>query len=157
ALDELGRLARVEPGAYDFTATYRELEKIYRKRPESEAHLARVLVAQANMVERAGDLDAAGRVYGEALALVPQDFAVVSALVDLRVNMRHFGAAVETIHTFLDSDQRSSGAPIPAVVKVEALLRLADIHANGEMDAGRAVNVLRDVLQLDPSNQDALY
>lgn len=152
ALDELGRLARADPTAYDFPATYRELEKIYRKRPDSESHLARVLVAQAGMVERDGDLDAAERLYGEALALVPQDFAVLSALVEVRVNMRHFAAATETIQRFLDTTP-----PPPPPVKVEALFRLAEIHADGEMDAARAVTVLREVLRVDPAHQEALY
>src|SRR5262249_85472 len=97
ALDDLGRLARAEPEAYDFPATYRELDKIYRKRDDTAPHLARVLVAHAAMLERAGDLDGAEKGYREALTLSPGDFTVVSALVDLHVNMRRYAQAADTI------------------------------------------------------------
>jgi tetratricopeptide (TPR) repeat protein len=152
ALDDLGRLARDEPDAYDFPATYRELEKIYRKRDDSPAHLARVLTAQAGITARAGDLDAAEKVYRDALSLVPQDFAVLSTLVDLHVAMRRYEAAAEVVARFLETK------PLPPrETRVAALLRLAEIHGDGEMDAERAANVLREVIRFDPTNQDALY
>src|SRR5262249_2372466 len=149
---ELGKLLRQEPDCYDFSATYRELEKIYRKRDDSQAHLARVLVAQAAMVERTGDLEAAERGYREALKLVPQDFAILSALVDLSANMRRFDQAAETIVSFLDVKPMP-----PREVRVPALLRLAEIHSDYEMDPHRAATVLREVLRFDPTNQEALY
>src|SRR5262249_17237293 len=152
-------------------ATYRELEKIYRKRGEprpaqpgdgrsplndSQPHLARVLVAQAAMVERTGDLDAAEKGYREALVLVPGDFTVLSALIDLHVNVRRYDAAAETIVQFLDS-KGPGGGRAPREVRVPALLRLAEIHADCEMDPQKAARVLADVLRFDPTNQEALY
>ncbi len=152
ALEELGKLMRSDPDAYDYSATYRELEKIYRKRDDSAPHLARVLVAQAGLIERSGDLEAAERVYREALMLSPTDFTVLSALVDLSCNMRRYPAAAETLHKFLETKP-----PPSREVRVMALLRLGEIHGDGEMDATRAVQVLREVLRVDPANQEALY
>src|SRR5262249_46434777 len=127
ALDELGRLARAHPDAYDFPATYRELDKIYRKRDDTQPHLARVLVANAAMLERPGDLDGAEKGYREALALSPGDYAVLSSLVDLNVNMRRFTHAADTIVRFLDVKPGP-----PNATRVAALLHLAEIHADGE-------------------------
>ena len=36
-------------------------------------------------------------------------------------------------------------------------MRQASIHADGEMDAQRAIAVLRDVIQIEPAHQDAYY
>jgi tetratricopeptide (TPR) repeat protein len=138
--------------AYDFPATYRELDKIYRKRDDLAPHLARVLVAAAAMLERAGDLDAAERGYREALALVPHDFAVLAALVDLNVNMRRMTQAADVIVRFLEA----TPAP-PREMRVPALLRLAEIYGDGEMDPHRAAGVLREVLRLEPGSHEGHY
>jgi tetratricopeptide (TPR) repeat protein len=152
ALDELGRLGRAEPDCYDFATTYRELEKVYRKRDNSDALLARVLVAQAGVIERTGDLDTAERMYVNALELVPGDFDVLSALVELHCNMRRWTHAADAIVKFLERQPQP-----PREVRVRALMRLAEIHADGEMDPHRAASVYRDVLRHEPANQDALY
>src|SRR5262249_26280950 len=73
-------------------------------------------------------------------------------LVDLNVNMRRFTHAADTIVRFLGGE-----APPPREMRVPALMRLAEIHADGEMDAHRAAAVLRDVLREDPANQEAHY
>jgi tetratricopeptide (TPR) repeat protein len=36
-------------------------------------------------------------------------------------------------------------------------MRLAEIHGDGEMDPHRAASVLRELLRIDPTNQEALY
>src|SRR5262249_39804040 len=107
-------------------------------------------VANAAMLERAGDLDGAEKGYREALVLSPGDYAVLSALVDLHVNMRRFTHAADTIVRFLEAQ------PAPPV-RVAALLHLAEIHSDGEMDPHKASSVLREVLRLDPSHQEAHY
>jgi tetratricopeptide (TPR) repeat protein len=152
ALDELGRLARQEPDSYDFATTYRELEKIYRKRDSSEALLARVLVAQAGVIERSGDLDRAEKMYLDAQVLAPTDFDVLSALVELHANMRRWTHAADAIVRFLERHP-----PPTREVRVRALMRLAEIHGDGEMDPHRAASVYREVLRHEPANQEALY
>jgi tetratricopeptide (TPR) repeat protein len=152
ALDELGRLSRAEPEAYDFYVTYRELEKIYRKREDVNPLLARVLVAQAGVIERSGDLDLAERNYNSALELVPGDFDILQALVDLHANMRRWTHAADAIMKFLERPPTP-----PREVRVRALMRLAEIHGDGEMDPHRAATVLREVLKHEPANQEALY
>src|SRR6185295_13534975 len=97
ALDDLGALAREQPDAWDFDATYRELDKVYKKRDDATPLLARVHVARAAIVEREGDLDAAAELYQRALELAPADVAILSALVDFHAGMRHWHQAVEAI------------------------------------------------------------
>ena len=152
ALDELGALAKADPEAYDFKATYRELDKIYRKRDDSQPFMARVRVAEAVMIERDGDLDAAEELYAEANVLAPVDFAILSALVDLHANMRRWTHAVDAIVRFLAAEP-----PQPDEVRVRALMRQAELHADCEMDPHRAISVLKEVIKLDPSHQEAPY
>ena len=152
ALDALGDLAKSEPQCYGFQATYRELEKIYRKRDDAAPYLARVSVAEAVMIEREGDLDAAEKLYAEAYEKAPNDYAIMSALVDLHCNMRRWTHAVDAIVQFLESD------PPPAEdVRVRALLRQAEIHGDCEMDSHRAVAVLKEIIKLEPDNEEAPY
>ncbi|HEY5924239.1 MAG TPA: hypothetical protein VIV11_21325 [Kofleriaceae bacterium] len=150
ALDDLGSLAREQPDAWDFDATYRELEKVYKKRDDAGPLLGRVNVARAAIVEREGDLDGAASLYHQSLELAPTDFTILSALVEFHVDMRHWKKAVEAIQKFVD------GKPSP-VDRLSALMRQAGIHADGEMEPQRAINVLRHVIQIEPAHQDAYY
>jgi tetratricopeptide (TPR) repeat protein len=150
ALDDLGVLAREQPDVWDFDGTYRELEKVYKKREDAGALLARVYTARAALVERDGDLDAAADLYRQALELAPTDFTILSALVQFHADMRHWRQAVEAIAKFVDAG--STGQD-----RLAALMRRAAIHADGEMDAARAIEVLSHVIQLEPSHQDAYY
>jgi len=151
ALDALGTLAREQPDAWDFDSTYRELEKLYKRRDDAGPLLARVHVGRAAILERAGDLDQAAELYRQALELAPGDFTVLSALVDFHSDMRHWSEAVAAIERFVHADASS-----PAD-RIAALMRQAAIHADGEMDPMRAVAVLLAVLELEPTHQDAYY
>jgi tetratricopeptide (TPR) repeat protein len=150
ALDDLGTLARDQPDAWDFDATYRELEKVYKKRDDANALLARVHVGRAAIVERDGELDGAATLYQQALELAPTDFTVLSALVGFHSDMRHWGQAITAIQLFV----KNGATPTD---RLAALMRQAVIHGDGEMDANRAIAVLRNVIQLEPSHQDAYY
>jgi len=152
ALDALGELAKVEPYCYDFPATYRELDKIYRKRDDAAAQVARVRVAEAVMTEREGDLDAAEKLYAQAYELAPGDFAIMSALVDLHCNMRRWTHATDAIVRFIEG----ASTP-PDDVRARALMRQAEIHADCEMDSHRAVAVLKEIIRLEPQNEEAPY
>ena len=152
ALDALGELAKDHPHSYDFPATYRELEKIYRKREDALGLLARVMVAQAVMVEREGDLDEAERLYAEAATRSPGDFGVLSARVDLYVSMRRWKQAVETLMAFLQADPPPTGE-----TRIKALLRVVEITADGEMAPHKAIRVLAEIIRLDESVVEAHY
>ncbi len=152
ALDALGELAKANGDAYDFEATYRELEKIYKKRDDAHPYLARVRVGQAFIKEREGDLDAAEERYAEATELCPADFTILSALVELHANMRRWTHATEAIVRFLESEPAPSDE-----VRLRALMRQAELHADGEMDSHRAISVLREVVRLEPNHQEAHY
>jgi tetratricopeptide (TPR) repeat protein len=151
ALTELGALARERPDVWDFDATYRELEKVYKRRDDAGPLLARVHVGRAAIRERDGDLDAAAQLYHQALELAPGDVVVLSALVDFHADMRQWPEAIAAIKTFV-----ASGAASPPD-RVAALMRQAEIHGDGELDTGRAIAVLREVLELDPTHQDGYY
>ncbi|MEP6863170.1 MAG: tetratricopeptide repeat protein [Deltaproteobacteria bacterium] len=150
ALDDLGELAGDQPDAWDFEGTYRELEKIYKKRDDAGPLLARVHVGRAAILERAGELDTAAKLYREALDLAPTDFTVLSALVEFHADMRHWADAIEAITTFVNGGASPSD-------RLRALMRQASLHGDGEMDALRAIGVLRNVIQVEPSHQDAYY
>ncbi len=151
ALDDLGALAREQPDAWDFESTYRELDKLYRKRDDADTLLARVHVGRAAILERAGDLDQAHELYRNASELAPGDLKVLSSVVDFHTDMRYWGQAIEAIETFVRSP-----ASTPAD-KLAAQLRRAAIHADGEMDPTRAIDVLHTVIAADPEHQDAYY
>src|SRR6185503_5108396 len=103
-------------------------------------------------LERDGDLDAAERLYSEAAIRNPGDFAVVSSRVDLYVAMRRWKPAVDTLLAFLNGD------PAPAHdIQVKALLRVAEIHADGEMDPHKAIRVLSELIRFDESVVEAHY
>ena len=146
------------PSAYDFSATYRELEKIYRKRDDTgAAPRARPRRPGGACVERDGDLDAAEKALPRgARARRRSDFTVLSALVELHVNMRRFGTP-RTRSCAIDSAFLESGKPPPPrEVRVPALLRLAEIHATARWTPHRAATVLREVLRIEPAHQEAL-
>ena len=150
ALDDLGALARDQPDAWDFEATYRELEKVYKKRDDAGPLLARVHVGRAAIVEREGDLDGAAELYEQALELAPTDFTVLTALVGFHADMRHWTQAIHAIEAFVANGASPSD-------RLAAMMRQATIHADGEMDAVRAIDVLHNVIQVEPAHQDAYY
>jgi tetratricopeptide (TPR) repeat protein len=152
ALDALGKLAKAHPDAYTYEDTYRELEKIYKKRDDAQPLLARVRVAQARGHERDGDLDRALALYEEATAMCPADLTVLSALVDFHCAVGRFADAVAAIDRFLRSDP----PPTPED-RVHAMMRQAEIHADHTRSPERAIEVLRAVIALEPTHQDAHY
>ena len=151
ALDDLASLAHEQPDAWDFEACYRELDKLYRKRDDEGALLARVHVGRAKIIERAGDLDQAAELYRQALELSPGDLGVLSALVDFHVDMRSWNAAVGAIEKFVANPAST------AADRTAALMRRAAIHADGEMEPQRAITVLQEVIGAEPAHQDAYY
>lgn len=152
ALDALGELAKEHPDVYGFDATYRELEKIYKKRDDSQDLLARVRIAQAVGRERQGDLDGAAILYEEAAQMCRGDVAILSALVDFHCNMRRWSHAAEAIDRFVDMDP-----PPSEDARIRAMMRQVEIYADCEMDPHRAIAVLREILRLRSTYQDAYY
>jgi tetratricopeptide (TPR) repeat protein len=152
ALDALGKLAKVHPDAYTFDDTYRELEKIYKKRDDAQPFLARVRVAQAMAREREGDLDGAQALYEEATAMCRSDLTVLSALVDFHCATRHFTQAVQAVDRFLKSEPQP-----PQEDRMSAMLRQAEIHAECTQSPERAIEVLRAIIEIDPAHQEAHY
>lgn len=149
ALEALGAVARSHPEAYEFESTYRELEKVYRRRDDAAPHLARVWIGLAVLAERAGDLDTGAELAAAATALAPADLTVLLAVVDFHCDMRRWQAAVEAIEAFLPNATSAS--------RTAALLRQAEIHADGQLDGPRAMSVLGELLAGDPACHDAHY
>ena len=151
ALDALGALARDVPDAWDFDGTYRELEKVYKKRDDASELIARVHVGRAAIIERDGDLDQAAELYRQAVELAGDDITILMALVEFHADMRHWDEAIVAIARFV---KRPSITP---AARLQAMMRRADLHAEGQMDAPRAIEVLAEVIALDPAHQDAYY
>ena len=131
ALDDARRRSRAtQPDAYDFDATYRELEKLYkqarRRRPAARARPRR---AGGDRRARRRSRQAAERCTPRRSSSRPTTSRSLSALVDLHADMRHWRHAVDAIEQFVDAD-----AAVAADDRVAALMRQAEIHADGEMD-----------------------
>lgn len=150
-LDQLNQVARKHPRAYDFAAPLRELEKQYRKRPESAALQARLHIGNAVLAVAAGDLDAAAALFESAHELAPQDLGIVLARVDYFVDTRQWETGVAALNQFIQAPEAS-----PAQ-RITALLRLADLYSEGQADAVNAARVLREVLRLAPNHEHAHY
>jgi tetratricopeptide (TPR) repeat protein len=151
ALDALISLYRTQPTAYDFDTTFRELEKIYRRR-EHPAGLAWVLVATGASREQGCDLDGAEQAYREAIALAPEDLAIADALIELKVRERRFTDAL----VLLDG-QLSRQPPTATEARVRILLRQAQILDEGLMDPAKAIVALKELLRIQPANRKGLY
>lgn len=149
ALQALGELVRAHPEVYDYESTYRELERIYRRRDDNAPHLARVWIGLGIIAEHAGDLDAVAELCAAAIELAPADFFVLSAVVDFHCDMRRWPAAIAAIEAFLPQ-----AAPAD---RTRALLRQAEIHGDCELDALRAIAVLREAIRLEPTCHPAYY
>jgi tetratricopeptide (TPR) repeat protein len=150
AIDALVELAAASPGVYDFGATFSELEKIYRKRNDANALLGRVMVGQANIMTAAGNLQGAQDLLASAVERCPQDFTIVTSLVDLHASTRNWRSAVKVLETFI----------IPGIPKsehIEALMRQATLYSHGQLDARLATHTLERILEIDDSNPDVYY
>ncbi|MSP60684.1 MAG: hypothetical protein EXR72_10150 [Myxococcales bacterium] len=139
---------------YDFATTFRELEKLYRKR-DSGHLLARVLCGLGALQEREYEIDKAEQLYREALALAPDDYAVVDAGAWLDVRLRRFDDAIAAIDTFLAASAKPPVKDPPG--RARARLRLAEIHSDCALDPRRAADALRALLVEQPTHRDAHY
>jgi tetratricopeptide (TPR) repeat protein len=64
--------------------------------------------------------------------------------------MRHWAQAITAIERFVATDA-------PQRDRIAALMRRVTIHADGEMDPERAIDVLQEVLRTEPEHPDAYY
>jgi tetratricopeptide (TPR) repeat protein len=149
ALELLVVLCRQAPDAYDFVATFRELEKLYRKRDTSSG-LARVLVAQGSLREREYEIEAAEQIYLEALRLSPEEYSVVEALVSLHEKLRRFDAAAVVLEAFIERARELAS-------KSAARYRLSEIFGDGAMDPARAAITLEELIEEDPEHREAYF
>jgi tetratricopeptide (TPR) repeat protein len=149
ALDLLVQLCRASPDAYDFVSTFRELDRLYRKRDTSAA-LARVLIAQGALREREYDIDAAEAIYLEAFKMAPDEYRVVEALVSLHERLRRFDAGAAVMEAFI-------GRAPDLQARSAARYRLAEILGDGAMDPARAAQVLEELIQEDPHHREAWF
>ena len=149
ALELLVTLCQQAPEAYDFVATFRELEKLYRKR-DSGNSLARVLVAQGSLRERDFEIESAEQIYLEALRLSADEYSVVEAIVALHEKLRRFDAAAVVLEAFI-------GRAKTLANKSAARYRLAEIFGDGAMDPARAAITLEELIEEDSEHRDAHF
>ncbi len=150
ALEDLTDLAAQSPGVYDFPSTFRELEKIYRKRGNSLELLARVMVGQAQVMTRAGNLHEAESLLRKAAENSPDDLGIAEALVDLHTSVRNWAQAVQVLQEFLNAGRSKE-------TRVAVMMRQAQIYADGQMDPEQAVQVLQQILAIDAENPEVHY
>lgn len=149
ALDALVRLSRRQPAAYDYFATFRELERLYRKE-QAQAALARVLTGQATLREGIGDIEGAEELYLDAVRLALEEYIVVEPLVALHERLRRFAAAATVLEAFITRAQTVSA-------RSAARYRLAEILGDGAMEPSRAAAALRELLAEEPDHRPALF
>ncbi|MCP4446094.1 MAG: tetratricopeptide repeat protein [Myxococcales bacterium] len=150
ALEALTELAAESPSVYDFPATFHELEKIYRKRGNSQELLARVMVGEAQVMTRAGNLHEAEALLRKAGENCQDDLTITEALVDLYESVRNWPQAIQVLEDFLSTGCSKE-------TRLAVMIRQAQIHADGPMDAEQAVAVLRRILAIDPNNPEMHY
>ncbi len=149
ALDMLVGLCRTAPDAYDYANTFRELEKLHRKRDAVNA-LARVLVGQASLLELGYEIDAAEEGYLAALNLAPSDFTVLEPLVSLNERLRRFPAAEALIEAFLER-------VTDRFARTNARMRLATLYGDAMMDSEKAAETLKVLVAEDPADRDGCF
>ncbi len=149
ALDHLVALCRAAPESYDFIATFRELEKLYRKR-DTTSPLARVLTAQGILRERQYEIDMAEQIYLEGLKLAPDEYLVVDALVSLHEKLRRFDAGAVVLEAFIERAKDKAS-------KSSARFRLAELYGDGAMDPKRAAITLEELLEEDPDHREGFF
>jgi tetratricopeptide (TPR) repeat protein len=150
ALELLVALCRLAPEAYDFVATFRELEKLYRKRDAAGNALARVLVAQGSLREREFEIESAEQIYLEALRLAADDYKVVDALVSLHERLRRFDAAAVVLEAFI-------GRAKDVASRSAARYRLSEVFGDGAMDPARAAITLEELIEEDGEHREAHF
>ena len=124
-------LCQQAPEAYDFIATFRELEKLYRKR-DAGGSLARVLVAQGSLREREYEIESAEQIYLEALRLSPDEYTDRRRAGVACTS----GCAASTRRRWCS--RRSSGAPrIAALEVVGALSAVRDLRRRRDGSGAR--------------------
>jgi tetratricopeptide (TPR) repeat protein len=149
ALDALAGMCRQQPDAYDFATTFRELEKIYRRRDDKKS-LARVLVVTGTLAQADYDIGAAETAFHEAIELDPDELSICDPVIDLMVALRRYPEAVKVVETLL---ARKPSAEIRA----RSYLRLAEIWSDCLMDPTQAASALRELLRLDPRNREGHF
>ncbi|MDB4968944.1 MAG: repeat-containing protein [Myxococcales bacterium] len=149
ALEILVGLCQQAPEAYDFIATFRELEKLYRKRDTGNS-LARVLVAQGSLRERDYEIESAEQIYLEALRLSADEYSVVEAIVALHERLRRFDAAAVVLEAFIGRTKSQAN-------RSSARYRLAEIYGDGAMDPARAAITLEELIEEDSEHRDAHF
>jgi tetratricopeptide (TPR) repeat protein len=149
ALELLVSLCRRATDCYDFASTFRELEKLYRKR-DAQPALARVLVAQGALRESEYDIEGAEQLYLEALKLAADEYLVAEALVALHERLRRFDAGASVLEAFIGR-ARDLGS------RSAARYRLAELIGDGAMDSVRAAATLQELIEEDPHHPEAYF
>ena len=159
----LKKVLEVDP---DCRRALEELEKIYRAGFEMK-ELCEVLMRRADLEldidqkhellrevakvnqEQLGDLEQAVEAWGAIQELAGDDREAVENLVELYELLGQW-------EEYLDAQQRMvdlSGVPLE---QVALKLAMGDVMASRLEDFPRAIEVYRDILELDPQNEDAL-
>ncbi|MBL4634288.1 MAG: hypothetical protein JKY56_10460, partial [Kofleriaceae bacterium] len=150
AVQSLTALAADYPRSYDYGAIYKELSKLYKKRGESHKLLAQVMVGEAQILTRFGNLQAADAMLQKAIELSNDELSIVWALVELHGSMRNWTLAVSALENVF--------ATSPTVEqKVAVLMRMAKLYSEGPMDSVRTVATLRRILSFEPDNPEVFY
>ena len=158
ALELLASLAGRRQLPYDFAPLCRELEKQYRRRDLPHC-LARVLCAQAALMQQANDLEGVEALLQEAVRAAPHDLLPAQSLATFCERLRRFDDARSVLEQFvaqlahatqiLDENQR-------AELRARALLRLSEILSVSLMNTEQALGVLQSLIQGEPFPPPAL-
>lgn len=157
-LELLVSLAAQRHLPYDFGPLCRDLEKQYRRRDLPHC-LARVLCAQAALVQPPTDIEGVESLLKEAVRLAPHDLLPAESLAALYERLRRFDEARAVLDQFiaqLATAAKSLSEEHVAELRARALLRLGDLCSVAMMDAKQALSVLQSLVQGDPAPPPAL-
>lgn len=143
---------------YDFSPLCRELEKQYRRRDLPHC-LARVLCAQAALMQPANDLEGVEALLQEAARLAAQDLLPAQSLAAFFERMRRYQEACDVLEHFvaqLAHATQSLDENQHAELRARALLRLSEVHSVARMDSDQALRVLQTLIDSDVMPPPAL-
>lgn len=155
ALELLVTLAGRRHLPYDFGPLARELEKQYRRRDMPHC-LARVLCAQAAMLQPSSDIEAVEALLQEAVRLSPHDYLPCEALAGYYERLRRFSQARSTLEHFAAHVGSGGTDSSRGELRARALLRLAEMCSTSQMDSDRALGVLQGLVHTDSPLPPAL-
>lgn len=132
----------------EWDALVRVLRRVADPMPAGRERAALLCRLAALHAERLGQPDRASEIYEEALTQAPDSLEALKGLEGLYAAAQHWDRLLVVLGRQLE---QASGTE-----REQVLGRMAQVHAGGKRDLGRAIALQREVLETSPRNESAL-